>query len=196
MGASAFTRFGSTSFVPGYDGQALRIDGQGGGAWAPDLLSQFGTGAFTLSAWVNYHGDFAGHARHEHIFFSTDGDHTRDVDLFAERAGGQTYAWTQGHVTSIYSGATASWIGQQDAWHHVALGRDDAGNQYLCEDGVVTATGWANPFQHSSHSTFYLGRNSYENGGRSFPGALDDFRVYDGWVGAAGCAALDAGTCE
>ena len=61
---------------------------------------------------------------------------------------------------------------------------------------AVTATGSATPLSHSVGRAFYLGRNTNENGGRSFPGALDDFRVYDGWVGSAGCAALYTDTCN
>jgi len=191
VGGSDFATFGNVSWVPGVDGLALRINGQGGGASTADLLSGFGTGPFTVTAWVNYHGDFVGHVRHEHIFFSTDNGRLRDVDLFAERGGGQTYFWTQGLGTQWYTFGTASWIGQQDTWHLIALGRDANGTQYLCENGVVTGSDgrWSN-FQHGSGAEFFLGRNPYENGGRSFPGAFDDVRLYDDWIGAAGCDQL------
>ncbi len=198
VGGNDLSVFGATSYVSGVDGDALRINWQGGGASTPDLLSQFGNGPFSLAVWVNYHGDFAGHARHEHIFFSTSNGARRDLDLFAERNGTNSFYWTQGLNTQWYTFVGASWITQQDQWHLVVLGRDTNGTQYLCEDGVVTATDprFSN-FAHSPASVFYVGRNPYENGGRSFPGAFDDMRVYDDWIGADGCAQLfQANSCQ
>ncbi len=198
VGGNDFSVFGATSYVGGVDGDALRVDWQGGGASTPDLLSQFGTGPFTAAVWVNYHGDFVGHVRHEHIFFSTSNGRWRDLDLFAERNGTQTFYWTQGLGTQWYTFAGASWITAQDEWHLVVVGRDADGVQYLCEDGVVTAADGAHSnFAHSSSAVFYVGRNPYENGGRSFPGAFDDMRVYDDWIGGDGCAQLfQTNTCN
>lgn len=178
----------------------MRINSQGGGASISDLLSQFGNRALSVSAWVNYSGHFIGHVRHEHIFFSTNNNTSRDMDLFAERPTSplaQTFAWAQGNGTQFVTGRRASWVAAPNSWHHVVLGRDAVGTQYLCEDGAITGSNArGSNFVHSPAATFYLGRNTYDNGGRSFPGAIDDVKAYSGWVGAAGCAALYTDTCD
>ena len=186
VGINHGAAFGNTSYVAGVgnQGQALRINAQGGGASVDSIVDYFGTGDFSVAVWVNYHGDFAGHARHEHIFL--DGGAGGQLNLFAERNGSGYYWWVGSQVA--VPGA-APWISAQDQWHHVVMGRQ--GNQrFLCFDGQLAGQSSSAPADLSGDNPFYLGRNPYQNGGRSLPAALDELRAYDGWIGADGCAAL------
>ena len=196
VGTNDASTFGATSYVPGIAGQALRMDWQGGGATMDSIVADMGAGDFSISMWVKYEGHFTGHVRHEHPFTSGWGDTgpaaSRSIDLFAERNGGNTFFWANGNGTQIANGQTAPWISAQNTWHHVVMGRD-ASTQYLCLDGSVFASGpVGSAYDHTGGSPSYVGRNPVDNGGRSFPGAIDELQVYDEWVGTAGCASLFA----
>jgi cysteine-rich repeat protein len=188
VGSNDGATFGNTSYVVGVgkQGQALRINAQGGYAAVDSIVDDFGTGDFSVSVWVNYHGLFAGHARHEHVF--TDGwvAGVRKLDLFAERAGGSYYWWIGTQVATL---ATAPWISAKNQWHHVVMGREGY-TRFLCIDGQLHGQSHGAPVDMTNNDSFYLGRNPYQNGGRSLPGALDELRAYDGWIGVDGCAAL------
>ncbi len=118
IGTNDASTFGATSFVPGIAGEALRIDGQGGGATMDSIVADMGAGEFSISMWVKYEGHFVGHVRHEHPFTSGWGDqgpwNYRTVDLFAERGGGNTYFWGNGVPSQVANGQTAPWISAQN----------------------------------------------------------------------------------
>lgn len=201
MGANDATLFGASGYAAGKVGSALSITANTGGASMDNVLAGVGTGDFTISMWVNYKDTFTGHARHEHLITSGWyqnhlGMWFRSVDLFAESGGGNTIFWVNGSGTEVGNGQTAAWIAQQNAWHHVAIGRDSSG-QYLCVDGaLVGSAAITTGYDHASGADTFIGRNPYENGGRSWPGAIDEVQVYDEWVGTTGCASLyaDAGS--
>lgn len=191
-GANDASTFGSTSYDSGVVGDALSIDAQGGGATMDSPFADIGTGDFTVSLWVNYDNDFTGHARHEHpITSGHTGGGNIDLNIMAERSGSQMYWWVNGTGTQVVASG-APWVNNPGTWTHIAMGRDGS-NQYLCIDGALYSQGAiSSSFDHSADPGTFIGRESVHNGGRSFPGLVDEVQVYDEWIGEAGCADLYA----
>jgi hypothetical protein len=179
--------------------RALRITGNRSHAVTQrSVLAAIGRGAYSVGLWVRYDGSrFVGHARHEHPITSNWGArNARALDVFAERRGDTTFFWGNGAGTQSAQAGIQNWVSRPNTWVHIVVGRSveasGAATSRFCIDGrEFTGTTQPAAFDFAAGtSPTYFGYNPAENGGRSFPGDIDDVQVYDGWVGPAGCQAL------
>ena len=165
----------------GYDilGNPLRLrehgfnlDGTGYGEVADDDSLDFGTGDFTLEAWVK--ADYINTGSVFNAIYSINGN-------IANATGLGFYT----DATKVYyriGGATNSFIYTQDKWYYLAISRDSSNNFkfYKGEDGVVSEVASGNnTIDFTSTEVKYVGKGSTTNSARNYKNLIDEPRAYN-----------------
>jgi len=166
---------GSPEWAAGYDGDALKLDGDDDYAVLPigELISSMSSATFTT--WVNFSNvggawqrifDF-GSGTGTYIFLCPRTGTGGPLRLAITTGGG-------GGESLIDSPNTLP-----TGWHHVAA-VVKSGNMQIYLDGAVTASGSTSlvPSDLGQTGSNWLGRSQYAADGY-FNGSLDDFRIYD-----------------
>jgi hypothetical protein len=139
--------------------------------WAPGSTAAFGTGDFTVEAWVNMTA--AQNAQYI-VDFRNTGQTTSPAFLI--RSTTQHLTWFNGS-TYVAEDTSTTRLGT-NSWHHVAFVRSSSVG-YLYVDGVQVATS-ADATNYSTSPTLsYIGR--YYNGdANDWPGYISNFRIVKG----------------
>jgi len=177
---------GGATWTSGRQGQGSALALNGNGAYASLPANVVDTvGDFTIAAWVVWNGG----ANWQRIFdFGTNTLHYMFLSPRTAR-GTMGFAITlNGGNSEIRVDAPMPLPGGQ--WLHVAVtlsGTDFT--MYLNGAPVATAGGvYIPPFQVGHTTQNYIGRSQFPD--PTFNGMIDDFRIYNGALGAADIAAL------
>jgi hypothetical protein len=182
---------GGATWTTGRQGQGTALALNGNGAYASLPANVVDTvGDFTIAAWVVYNGG----ATWSRIFDF--GTNTLHYMFLSPRTGRGTLGFVitlNGGNSEIRVDAPAPLPGSQ--WLHVAVTLSGTNlTIYLNGGAVATAGGvFIPPFQVGHTTQNYIGRSQF-GGDPTFNGMIDDFRIYNGALGAADIAALAGST--
>ena len=150
-----------------------------------------GSTPFTVSAWVkvNAGSTFEGVIVQQRSPSSGSTNGYNGQYQFKVRTDGKLSLWVYGNGADQFTlvGATAINDGQ---WHHVAAGRDDLGNGAIHLDGVLNASVTGTTVR-SLDASIPVGMGcDIRDSNKFFRGAIDDVRVYNLYLTAAGISEI------
>ncbi|NOK57948.1 MAG: hypothetical protein GFH27_549287n252 [Chloroflexi bacterium AL-W] len=166
---------GNVSLVDGKQGKAASLDPRSYVS-VPQNLARWGLNDFTLTAWIKT-SSTGGNDFNENTpgIMGSWGDPSNGAGFIV---GGLDGSGKIGARIDYNSDVVRSEQSINDGeWHHIAITRDDATNQIqVFVDGQLSATGTSgNPERYSR--AWSIGRIDY--GMQSFPGTLDEVRIYN-----------------
>lgn len=161
--STAVTKYAASSIY--FDGTGDYID------TGKNLHGDFGTGDFTVEAWVYYNGTVN---TTRSIFGAGPSDPSDEFMLAVLSTGGVYFDWGDTSTQFIVS---ANSLVSANTWHHVAVTR--SGTQLdVWLDGTSVASSSSHSFNYSGTSTFKIGMA--RNGGLYWNGYVEDVRVTNG----------------
>ncbi len=201
LGGSNGTLLGDATTAPGVAGNALLLDGAGDAVDlgnAPEM--NFGTGDFTLSAWINTthnagdppsiisHGgnwDSGGRPGIRYYFSAGEGGDPGDLTMSTDNDSSKVH--------------TVGGPINDGLWHHVAAVREGTGTRVYI-DGIESGSNTVPAGYNLDTSQFnaYIGaiddaREATPTPARFFNGMIDDVKVYDKALAPADIAGLVGG---
>ncbi len=174
----AVSKFGNatvSSSVAKFGGSALTLDGSGDYFTLPSsAYFGFGTGDFTIEAWVNPNG--AQQASAAVLDFRAAGGGSTQAKPTIFLAGSAFSYFANGVTPSGMSGTVSL-----NAWHHVAYSRT-AGVGRLFVDGAQVGANYADSLNYGASADLVIGEvgDSRTYGAGYFKGGIDDVRVTKG----------------
>ena len=179
VGGKTGTVHGSSSFVPGVNGNAFYCDGST--YITTNYTPQLGPNdSMSIAAWVKV--PTGGLNAHRYMCGLERSDHQQIQILYNNNDGNLYVSYRDDDWHNDHAGAPGSLI-NDGQWHHLAGIRDKGTNQViLYVDGVpYTSNGSGGAINQSSPLTMDIGANHHNSGGHINPwlGAIDDLRFYD-----------------
>jgi hypothetical protein len=178
------TTRGNPTYVAGQVGQAVNLDGDDYVDFGNPTLLDFGTGDWTVCAWIKTTQAGTGD-ENKGTVFANGGDQTGGIRYTLavnEVQSGMVTVTTDDDATKIQ--ATSTTAVNEDAWHHV-VGMRNGTQLQLFVDGVLEATS-AVPAGYdlsgTSQHNAYVGIITDNRDGtliKYFVGAIDDVQIYD-----------------
>ena len=179
-------------FAAGKFGQALSLSGAGYVDCGNPSQLDFGTGSWTVSAWVN-----APSSTDQMVVFCKGGDNTGGIRYMLSVGEVRDYVVTltvDNDVTKVES--TGSVVADDDQWHHI-VGVRDGNSLRVYVDGLQDGAGatLADGYDLSgtSQANAYIGANWHlpnKAVQKYFIGLIDDVRVYNRALSEAEIAGL------
>lgn len=185
------TRNGNTTqgtFSPYGDNWSNYFDGNGDFLTTPDNAAfDFGTGDFTIEAWVYIAGNSspdADSARRAGIFSTYPASGTLNDAYLLDILGSTTTtgtglsfgSWQSGSLSVIQASSTTI---SQNAWHHIAVARSGTTTR-LFLDGSQIASGTLGNQNVNCANTVKIGRSGYTGYISDFNGYISNLRVLKG----------------
>jgi len=183
-GGNSGTTRGNPTYAAGNSGQAISLDGDDYVDFGNPTTLDFGTGDWTISAWIKTAQSGTGDENKGTVFANG-----------ADQTGGIRYTIAINEVTSglmtlttdddaTKAQATGNTAVNDDAWHHVA-GMRKATQLLIYVDGVLDGTGTVPAgydLSGTTQSNAYVGVITDNRDGsliKYFTGLIDDVQIYD-----------------
>lgn len=134
---------------------------------------QFGSGQFTIEAWVYFTSHSGGNV------YVVAGNYNGSSNLgwdFGQIAGSLAFYYSTTGTDNLNVGA--AWTPTLNTWYHIAVDRDAANVLRVYLNGAVHASATVASALYASTANLYLGNDG--NLGRGFPGHIDELRISKG----------------
>jgi hypothetical protein len=183
--------YGSVGFTSGLYGQALNLTGttsQYAQRPLSDSVFNFGTGDFTIQAWVNFN--------------NTSGEQTLLENFYGSNGPGWTLTKPGGNNLLFYDSqavylSTSSLSIATDTWHQVIVERDGSNFSIYLDDKLDASTTSSTAMATTNNDLLVGKRNQYDGRNFAVNGAMDEVAIwtralstgeiatlYDGGVGS------------